>query len=47
MNSLVSYFPHRRDFADGRVAYIVELYGQRGRINITTKNNLLGIDIAY
>lgn len=36
-------FPHRKDFPDGRVAYVVPLTFGRGRINLTVAGDLLGV----
>jgi hypothetical protein len=32
-------FPYRKDFADGRFAYVVELTYGRGRINLSKVND--------
>ncbi len=36
-------FPHLRELPNDRIAYVGDLIGGRGRINVTYANDLLGV----
>jgi len=44
MNEL---FPHRRDFSDGRFAYIIPLTFGRGRINLSVVGEEMSVQTAW